>query len=77
MDTEPVDRTTTAYKLGYAEAGSAKWRYIRDMWGGLGLFLIVFLLIFGQQILDHETAQSKIASCAHAVDVTGCIKAVK
>ena len=73
-------RKSAEYLLGFSEGQSKKWKYIRDMWGGLGffLFLVLFLAVpslYGTYA-DHQTKQAKISACSHAADVTACIQAV-
>lgn len=50
------------------------------MWGGLGLFLVVVLLIlvsFWNGGRGQQVRLAKINACAHAADPAACIRAVK
>ena len=68
------------YQLGFADGGARKWKYIREMWGGLGLFIVIILIFVAPGMYDtyndHQIKQSKVQACSHATDVTACIAAV-
>lgn len=68
------------YRRGLADGGAQKWRSIRDMWGGLGFFLIILLLFVAPGLYDsyndHQIKMQKVQACSRATDVTNCIRAV-
>ena len=68
------------YQRGLADGGAQKWKYIRDMWGGLGIFLVIVLFFiapgFYHSYNEHQIKSDEVQACAHAVDVTACITAV-
>lgn len=58
---------------------TSKWHAIREMWGGLGVFLIVALFIiisFFNGKRDEQIRIEKIRACSHAQDIVACIKSV-
>jgi protein involved in temperature-dependent protein secretion len=65
---------STNYPSGLADGGSQKWKSIRDMWKGLGLFFVVPGLYNSYN--DHRIKSDKVQACANATDVTACIAAV-
>lgn len=83
MSETPIDTQSPDYEQGYADgqASASKWKFIAQMWGGLGVFLFFTLLCVGKpaydMYADHAEKHAKIEACSSAADVAACINAVK
>lgn len=65
-------------------ATHTKWYYIKEMWGGLGLFLVIVLWAVLAFLNGHEDRtndvkryKARVTACQHAENVQSCIQAVK
>lgn len=59
------------------EKQDKKWSYIASMWGGLGWFLFIFAVFFGQDMWEtyqHEkTERELIQLCSHQAEPLRCL----
>jgi hypothetical protein len=62
-------------------ADDEKWRNLRDMWAGLGIFLFFFglfvLLPVYQTWQESKTDRAVVLSCATAESRAACVKEFK
>lgn len=62
------------------EPTNTKWYYIKEMWGGLGVFLIIVLwaiLAFLNGDRRQTVELERIRACGQSENVAACIKAVR
>lgn len=73
------DETKTESHATKTNGNKTKWKAIREMWSGLGLFLVIVLWIIVAYLnggRNHDIEVQKIKACGRATDIAACIKQV-